>query len=85
MEHKELMQELQRRTQADAQQCSMLLAALERVLADEAIALREVEMEGVGRFVSRKHPEYVSEDSETGDVILYPPRISYRFQAQMDI
>lgn len=83
MEHKELMQALQARTQADAQHCSMLLTTLERVMADEAIALREVEMEGLGRFVSHKHPEYVEEDPETGEQTLCPPRISYRFQSHI--
>lgn len=83
MEHKELMQELQRRTQLDAARCSMLLTTLERVMADEAIGTREVEMEGLGRFVSHKHPEYVEEDPETGEQVLYPPRISYRFQSQI--
>ena len=75
------MQEVQRRTRLDAQQCGLLLTSLQRVLADEAIARRAVELEGLGRFVSHKHPEYVAEDGTTGELMLYPPRISYRFQS----
>ena len=81
MNHKELMQELQRRIRLDKQQTATLMTCLERILTDDAVAVREVVWPGMGRFISHKHPEYVEQNATTGETVLYPPRITYRFQA----
>jgi len=85
MTHKELMNEVQKRCGMDRQQCAMLLSALERLLVDEAIELNPVELEGLGTFVSTKHPEYIQEDPHTGATTLFPPRYSYRFQSSVEL
>lgn len=81
MNHKELMQELQHRIRLDKQQTATLMTCLERILTDDAVAIREVVWAGMGRFISHKHPEYVEQNATTGETVLYPPRITYRFQA----
>lgn len=81
MNHKELMQELQRRLRLDKQQAALLMTCLERILVEEGVATHEVIWAGMGRFLSHKHPEYIEENAATGQTILYPPRITYRFQA----
>ena len=85
MTHKEAINDLQRRSGLDRQQCAMLLKALVGVMTREAIDLNEVHLEGVGTFVSTKHPEYIDENVATGQSVLYPPRISYRFQSEMKL
>ena len=81
MNHKELMQELQHHIRLDKQQTATLMTCLERILTDDAVAIREVVWAGMGRFISHKHPEYVEQNATTGETVLYPPRITYRFQA----
>ena len=81
MNHKELMQELQRRIRLDKQQTATLMACLKRIITDDALAVRETVWAGMGRFVSHKHPEYVEQNAATGETVLYPPRITCRFQA----
>lgn len=75
------MSELQKTSHLDRHQCAMLLKTFENVLVDEALSMNNVEIEGFGQFEARKHPEYVHENSATGEVVLYPPRITYRFRA----
>lgn len=79
------MTELQRVSRLDRHQCAMLLAAFERLLADKAVDMTDVELDGFGRFESHKHPEYIQENQTTGEVVLYPPRISYRFRSEIDL
>lgn len=79
------MSEVQKLSGTDRQQAAMMLSALEHLMADEAIALNPIEFEGLGAFISSKHPEYIQEDSHTGAVVLYPPRYSYRFQSFVEI
>ena len=81
MEHKEFMAEVQRRTRMDKQQCALLLNSFERILQDEALNMTDIDIEGFGRFESHNHPEYIKENEETCEVILYPPRITCRFHA----
>jgi len=83
MTHKELMSEVQRYCGLDRQQSAMLLSAFEQLLVDEAIELNPVEVEGLGTFVSTKHPEYIQEDPHTGASTLFPPRYTYRFQSSI--
>lgn len=85
MTHKELMSEVQRRCGMDRQQGAMMLAALEHLLVEEAIALNPVELDGLGTFVSSKHPEYIQEDPHTGASTLFPPRYTYRFQSAVTV
>jgi len=85
MTHKELMNEVQKRSGADKHQCAMLLSALEHLLVEEAIELNAVELQGLGTFVATKHPEYISEDAESGAVTMFPPRYSYRFQNAVEL
>lgn len=65
----------------DKQQVSALVSALEHILVEEAISGQVVEIDGLGQFISHKHPEYIQTNEETGESVLYPPRISYRFNS----
>lgn len=85
MTHKELMNEVQKRCGMDKHQCAMLLSAFQHVLVKEAIELHPVQLDGLGTFAASKHPEYVAEDPETGNVVMYPPRYSYRFQSTIQL
>lgn len=85
MDHKEFISELQKRCGLDKQSCSALLSATERLLVENAIELVPVDFEGFGQFVSSKHPEYIQENTETGEVVMYPPRITYRFHSQINL
>lgn len=79
------MAEVQKRAGIDRQQGAMLLQAFERVLVREAIDLNTVHLEGLGDFIATKHPEYIQENAETGEVVMYPPRYSYRFQSEVKL
>lgn len=79
------MSEVQKRCGMDKQQSAMMLTALEQIMVEEAIELNSVELQGLGTFVSAKHPEYISEDPQTGAMTLYPPRYSYRFQSAIEL
>ena len=79
MTHKEFLTELHKKSKLDKSQVSALVSALNRIIAEEAIAGNAVEIEGLGQFVSHKHPEYVQANEETGETVLFPPRISCRF------
>lgn len=81
MNNKEFLHQLQHLTKFDKQQTSALMSALNHILANEAISGNIVEIDDFGQFVSHKHSEYVKESENTGEVVLYPPRISYRFNS----
>jgi len=81
MTQKEFLSNLQHKSKFDKQQTSALLSALTHILANEAIAGNIVEIDNLGQFVSHKHTEFVQKSKETGESILYPPRISYRFNS----
>lgn len=85
MTHKEFLAELQKQSKMDKQQVSALVSALEKVLSEEAISGNVVEIDGLGQFISHKHPEYVKNNEATGETILYPPRISYRFNSSIKL
>lgn len=76
--HKELMNEIQKMARLDRHQTSALLNSLEKILADEAIDQNSVQLDGLGTFISHKHPEYIQDNNQTGEAILYPPRITCR-------
>lgn len=85
MNHKEFLGEVQKKCNLDKPTCSALLAAMEKLMVEEAVSLVTVEMEGLGQFVSSKHPEFIQENPVSGEVVLYPPRITYRFQSQVEL
>ncbi|MBR0037660.1 MAG: HU family DNA-binding protein [Bacteroidales bacterium] len=85
MNHKEFITEVQKLSGLDKQACAALLSATEKLLAEEGMEQIPVEFEGLGQFVATKHPEYIEENPETHVVTLYPPRISYRFQSQVEL
>ncbi|MBO6013097.1 MAG: HU family DNA-binding protein [Bacteroidales bacterium] len=85
MTHKEFISEVQKVSGLDKQVCATLLSATVKLLAEEGTEQIPVEFEGLGTFVATKHPEYIEENPETHVVTLYPPRISYRFQSQMEL
>ncbi|MCF0179301.1 MAG: HU family DNA-binding protein [Bacteroidales bacterium] len=85
MTHKELLTEIHKKTKLDKQQVSALVSALEHILVEEAISGQTVEIEGLGQFISHKHPEFIKTDEETGQSVLYPPRISYRFNSSIKV
>lgn len=79
MTHKELLTELHKKSKLDKSQVSALVSALNRIIAEETIVGNAVEINGLGQFISHKHPEYVKPNEKTGESVLYPPRISCRF------
>lgn len=81
MTHKEFLSEVQKSSKLDRQQVSALVSALEHILSEEAISGNVVEIKDLGQFISHKHPEFVQTNEETGEVKLFPPRISYRFNS----
>jgi nucleoid-associated protein YgaU len=78
--NKEIRAEVQRLSGLDKATCSLLLSGLERVFQEEVIHLTAIALEGLGTFVPHKHPEYLQDDVASGQVMLYPPRITCRFQ-----
>ena len=85
MTHKEFLTEIHKKTKLDKQQVSALVSALEHILVEEAISGQIVEIEGLGQFISHKHPEFIKTNEETGETLLYPPRISYRFNSSVKL
>lgn len=84
MNHKDFTFELQKMCHVDHQQCATLLSALLKLMVQAAIDQIPVAIYGLGTFSSHKHPEYIQENPTTGEQTLFPPRISYRFQADND-
>lgn len=85
MDHKEFLAEVQKRSGLDKHTCAALLSAAEKLLVEKAVDLVPVELEGIGVFVSTKHPEFIQENQDTGETVLYPPRITYRLQSHVDL
>ena len=85
MTHKELLSEIHKKSKLDKSQVSALVSALIRLIAEEAVAGNSVEIDGLGQFVSHRHPQYVKTNEETGETILYPPRISCRFNSSIKL
>lgn len=85
MTHKDLLTEINKRTNLDKQQVSALVSSMLKIMAEEAISGNIIEIDGLGQFVSHKHPEFVKSNDETGEVVLYPPRISYRFNSSIKL
>lgn len=84
MTHKDFIGIVQKACRADGQQCSMLLNALCRLMSQAAVEQVPVTLQGLGTFVSHKHPEYIQDDPQTGRQTLYPPRITYRMQNEQE-
>ena len=82
MTHKDFIAYLQKTCQIDSQQCSMLLNALCKLMAQAGVEQVPVTLQGLGTFISHKHPEYIEENPQTGLQTLYPPRITYRMQVE---
>lgn len=78
MTKKEFIAEVQKSCHLDMQQCMSLTDTLQKMLGKAGVEQIPVLISGLGVFVSHKHPEYIQEDSSTGTMTLYPPRISYR-------
>lgn len=82
MTHKDFIYNVQKACQLDASHCSLLLNTLCKVMAQAGVEQIPVVVPGLGKFLSHKHPEYIQEDSQTGQQTLFPPRISYRLYAE---
>lgn len=78
MTNKDLLSEVQKSCHLEFPQCLSLNDNLQKMLGKAAVEQIPVRLKGLGVFVSHKHPEYIQEDSQTGAMTLYPPRISYR-------
>jgi nucleoid DNA-binding protein/nucleoid-associated protein YgaU len=78
--NKEIRAEVQRLSGLDKATCSLLWSGLERVFREEVIHGVTIDVEGLGTFLPHKHPEYLQDDPATGQVLLYPPRITCRFR-----
>ena len=82
MTHKDFLLNVQKLCHLDSSQCTMLLTSLCRLMSQAGVEQVPVTIPGLGTFSSRKHPEYIQEDPQTGQQTLYPPRISYRMSAE---
>ncbi len=82
MNHKEFLSEVQKSCHEDYPHCTALLSALLKLMAKAAVEQIPVTIPGLGTFVSHKHPEYIQDNEETGEQVLYPPRISYRMSCE---
>ena len=82
MTYKDFLLDLQKSCHQDHQHCTMLLNALCKLMAQAGVEQVPVTLSGLGTFTSRKHPEYLQEDPQSGRMTLYPPRISYRMQTE---
>lgn len=82
MTHKEFVLGVQKACHIDHQQCTMLLNALCKLMAQAGVEQVPITIQGLGTFTSHKHPEYLQEDPQTGRMTLYPPRITYRMHAE---
>lgn len=80
MTNKEFLVEVQKSCQLDMPTCLSLMGSLQKMLAKAAVDQVPVYLQGLGVFNSHKHPEYVQENRQTGVMILYPPRITFRMQ-----
>jgi nucleoid DNA-binding protein/nucleoid-associated protein YgaU len=78
--NKEIRAEVQRLSGLDKATCSVLWSGLERVFREEVIHGVTIDIEGLGTFLPHKHPEYLQDDPASGQVMLYPPRITCRFR-----
>lgn len=85
MDQKTFISFLQKSCHLDSTQITMLLSSLCRLMAEQAVNLQAVAVDGLGTFTSHKHPEYIQEDEHTGAMVLYPPRITFRFSAAQPI
>lgn len=85
MTHKDFIAEVQRRCGLDRQGCAALMQATVKLMAEQATEQISVEWEGIGQFVATKHPEYVQEDPDSGLQTMYPPRITYRLQSEVNL
>lgn len=79
MDHKKFLQELQKRSGLDRNRLQELLKATENVIQEQAVNLNSVSLDGLGTFEPRKRLEFIHENRETGEQILYPPRIVIHF------
>ena len=61
------------------------MQATVKLMAEQATEQISVEWEGIGQFVATKHPEYVQEDPDSGLQTMYPPRITYRLQSEVNL
>lgn len=84
MNHKDFLIELQKSCHIDHQQCATLFSSLLKLMVQAAIDQIPLSFFELGTFSSHKHPEYIQENPITGEQTLFPPRISYRFQADND-
>lgn len=78
MTNKEFLIEVQKSCHLDVTQCLSLTDSLQKMLGKAGVDQIPVKLNGLGVFVAHKHPEYIQEDTQTGAMTLYPPRISYR-------
>lgn len=82
MTNKEFLLEVQKSCHLEMPRCLMLMGSLQKMLGNAAVDQIPVALSGLGIFTSHKHPEYVQEDSQTGAMTLYPPRITYHMQSE---
>lgn len=82
MTNKDLLLLVQKLCHVDQTHCSVFLNTLCRLMAQAGVEQVPVTLHGLGTFTSHKHPEYIQEDPSNGRQTLYPPRITYRMQAE---
>ena len=77
---KDLLHKIQLNTGLDKRKTEQLYKAFILTVKQNNMNLKEVNLEGLGLIVPKKHMEFVYTDRQTGQELLYPPRISVRFK-----
>ncbi len=77
---KDLLHKVQLNTGLDKRKTEQLYKAFILAVKHNNMNLKEVDLEGVGYIVPKKHLEFVFTDRQSGQELLYPPRIAVRFK-----
>ncbi len=77
---KDLIHKVQLNTGLDKRKAEQLYKAFILAVKQNNMNLKEVNLEGIGSIVPKKHLEFVFTDRQSGQELLYPPRIAVRFK-----
>ncbi len=79
MDNKKLISELQKRSGLDKSMINAIYKTMLQVISEQCINLNDVSIDNIGKFIPKKRLEFTHKDPETGNTLLYPPKISVKF------
>lgn len=80
MEHKQFIDELQKRTGKDKKEVDKLLSETCRIIKDKCGVMDTLSIQGFGIFEPRKRLERIAVNPATGKRMLIPPKIILSFK-----